>query len=249
MHLQALLKSLKHHFRATADLAFSRQSMKGDQGSAGVRQQGSAATVTFSLVAHSLGYHLANTEEFEDSPDAAGSALQDACGALLLPISHWAGLASRVASEATAAVQNTSCTGNKDANSVLAGDSEEGICNLTGSPPRAEAAADAAVTPENSRPSGGGGAERSPGSEAGGALLESEAAGFEQAWQALLDGMLAVAARKRSFKKEYCGDTARRITGIADRLPVNDAALACLQLGSCAAHALTRQVGGRMTAR
>ncbi|EIE23556.1 hypothetical protein COCSUDRAFT_41763 [Coccomyxa subellipsoidea C-169] len=241
MHLQALLKSLKHHFRATADLAFSRQSTKGDQGSAGVRQQGSAATFTFSLVAHSLGYHLANTEEFEDSPDAAGSALQDACGALLLPISHWAGLASRVASEATAAVQNTSCTGNKDAKSVLAGNSEEGVCDLTDSPPRAEAAADAAVTPENSRPSGGGGAERGPGSEAGGALLENEAADIEQAWQALLDGMLAVAARKRSFKKEYCGDTARRITGIADRLPVNHTALACLQLASCAAHALTRQ--------
>ena len=246
LHLQGLLKGMKQNFRVTMDLLLSRQSSGAGQTNAEAGRQGSTATVLFTLAAHSLGYNLANTEEFEDSPDATASALQDACGALLLPISHWASLASRAASgmrpppnSATEPEHGSSAADDKNHSPEPAAKSKE-------SPPDAEPATDAAVAAAETFSAvalpNSNSAEEGQGRQPGGYLLESEAAGFEQAWEALLGSVLTVASRKRSFKKEYCGDIARRITSLADRLPVNGMALACLQLASSAAHVLTQEV-------
>lgn len=250
LHLQDLLKSLKHHLNETTKVRHSKEETAQGQDIAGTF--GKTATVLCTLAAHSLGYNLANTEEFENSSEAAASALQDACTALMLPFKFWDGLASRAAaassmqSRAAAGTKqkHSSCADNDSASQQPAKDLQESHRPPCNGPPDAEAATCTSTPDSHASAVSDNTAGRTPGSQqTEQSLPKSTAAEFEQAWKSVLGSVLSVASRKRSFKKETCGEIARRICAIAERLPVNGIALVCLQLASSASNTVAEQVG------
>ncbi|BDA47464.1 hypothetical protein COCOBI_10-3120 [Coccomyxa sp. Obi] len=250
LHLQHLLKSLKHHLNETAKVRFISTEKTGQGQNIGEHDGtfGTTATVLCTLAAHSLGYNLANTEEFDNSSEAAASALQHACTALMLSFKFWDGLASRAAAAtgmqsraATATKQkHSSCADNESGSQQPAKDLQEPHSPSCNGSPNAEAATCTATG--HASAASDRSAERLPGVQQAECLPNSTAAEFEQAWKSMLGSVLSVASRKRSFKKEICGEIARRICAIAERLPVNGMALVCLQLASSASNTLAHQV-------
>lgn len=247
LHLQNLLKSLKHHLSETMKIRFSKEeTVQGQDCDAGA--YATTATVLCTLAAHSLGYNLANTEEFDNSSEAAASALQDACNALMLPFKFWDGLASRAAAASARAAsamkqKHSSCADNGSGSQQPAKDMQESCHPSGGGVPNADVATCISSPEGHAAAASDSTTERVPREQEAECLPNSTAAEFEQAWKSMLGSVLSVASRKRSFKKEICGEIARRIGAIADRLPVNGMALVCLQLASSASSSLAYQVG------
>ncbi|CAL8472098.1 g11640 [Coccomyxa elongata] len=250
LHLQNLLKSLKHHLNETTKLRYSKEETAQGQDIGDAKTFGKTATVLCTLAAHSLGYNLANTEEFDNSSEAAASALQDACTTLMLPFRFWDGLASRAAAassmQSRAAVgtkqKHSSCADNDSASQEPAKDLQESHRPPCDGPPDAEAATCTSTPNGYASAASDNTAGRAPGGQQADCLPNSTAAEFEQAWKSVLGSVLSVASRKRSFKKETCGEIARRVCAIAERLPVNGMALVCLQLASSASNTVAEQV-------
>ena len=255
LHLQIFLRSLRHHLSETTKDRFSNEETAHGHDLGDVVTFGNTAMVLCTLAAHSMGYNLANTEEFDNSSEAAASALQDACAILMLPFKFWDGLASRAAAAsgmqskaATATLQkHSSCADNESGSQQPAKDVQEAHCPSCKGLPNAEAAT--CTSPPNGHASAASdsNAERLPRDQQAEFLPSSTAAKFEQAWKSLLDSVLSVSARKRSFKKEVCGEIAGRLCIIAERLPVNGMAFVCLQLASIASNTLAHQVSSAPT--
>lgn len=248
LHLQSIVKSLQQQLSVTADLIWSKQPGTEGQRNADLMQHGRTATVLSIKVLHSLAYHLAITEEFEESHEAASAALEDGCSALVLSIKHWASLTRRVASEG---MQSSSAAGPKPASngddaeprqepqagsdkaSDHTGDVLQGADLLLEAATAAEVADPTRVQAPSVLSSDRSNAQQDK---------QVQINKYEEAWAALLRSVLTVASRNRSFKKDCCDEIAKQIATIADALPVNEMGLACLQLASSACMALGKQV-------